>query len=427
MTVDKSQSSNTKTEVTIKQLKPGMYVLAIFTGKSSLKVKSEGYILNDYGINKLLKAGVTHLVVDPTKEKSIDKIDKVLPDTSPSAPPPDKASPEKSSIKSIAKTLASLVSLEQEMGKAHKLYESAKGIQQKIFTDIKLGKSPDIAVLQKTSDSMVASIFRNQDALACMSKLRSKNDYLIDHALSVSILMAIFAKHLHFQENVIKELTLGAFLHDVGMVLVSDSILNKTGKLTADEYQTVKRHVDQGLSILEDSPGLSHLAIKLVSEHHERLDGAGYPNSLNADDISKYGKMMAIIDSYDAMTTDRVFKTSITPVEAFKVLIKESPTLYDEVLVSKFIQCLGVYPVGTLVKLKSGKLGLVSKLNAGKPLHPVVHVFYDTCLNTPIPIEVLDLCHKKLSSGNNEQIDCCIKPEEFSLNLFGFFKKVFMG
>jgi len=125
------------------------------------------------------------------------------------------------------------------MGKAHQLYENAKVLQKKFFADIKLGKSPDIAALQKTSDSMVASIFRNQDALSCMSKLRSKNDYLIEHALSVSILMAIFAKHLLFKDNIIKELTLGAFLHDVGMVLVPDEILNKKSELTAKEHQAV--------------------------------------------------------------------------------------------------------------------------------------------------------------------------------------------
>jgi len=124
-----------------------------------------------------------------------------------------------------------------------------------------------------------------------------------------------------------------------------------------------------------------------VAEHHERLDGSGYPNSLTAKDISKYGKMMAIIDSYDAMTSDRAFKLGMAPIAAFKVLINESPALYDEALVSEFIQCLGVYPVGTLVKLNSGKLGLVCKLNPGKPLHPVVNVFYNTLLNQSIAIE----------------------------------------
>lgn len=411
-------------DISIEQLKPGMYVLEIFTGKSSLKIKSEGYILNYYGINKLVEAGATHLVVDPTKEKSIEKIDKVLTNIPNHSTAPNT---EDESIKSIAKTLESLISLEQEMSKAHKLYENAKCLQTKILADIKLGKSPDIAVLQKISDSMVSSIFRNQDALSCMSKLRSKNDYLIEHALSVSILMAIFAKHLQFKDNIIKELTLGAFLHDVGMVKVPNNILDKKTDLTAEEYQRVKQHVQDGLNILEDSPGLSHVAIKLVSEHHERVDGSGYPKGLKGDDISKYGKMMAIIDSYDAMTTDRPFKPGIAPIKAFKKLMSESPKLYDEALVSEFIQCLGVYPVGTLVKLNSGKLGLVSKLNPGKPLHPVVKIFYNTRLNQAIAVEELDLCNKKIATSYKDQIDCCVKPEEFKLNLFGFFKAAFMG
>ena len=159
----------------------------------------------------------------------------------------------------------------------------------------------------------------------------------------------------------------------------------------------------------------------MVTEHHERIDGSGYPKGLKADEISKYGRMIAIVDSYDAMTAERVFKTSMHPINAFKSLMAESPNAYDQSLVEQFIQCLGVYPVGTLVKLESGKLGLISKLNPYKPLQPFVRVFYNTRLNQSIPLKELDLSKKK----NNDQIECCIKPQEFNLNLLGFFKAAF--
>jgi len=162
--------------------------------------------------------------------------------------------------------------------------------------------------------------------------------------------------------------------------------------------------------------------MRMLSEHHERLDGSGYPNGLKGDEISKYGRMIAIVDSYDAMTCERPYKASMHPIAAFKALIAESPTYYDEELVEKFVQCLGVYPVGTLVKLNSGKLGLISKLNARKPLHPYVKVFYNTRLNQAVPIEEINLSKCKYK----DQIDCCIKPEEFNLNLLGFFKTAFI-
>jgi len=132
--------------------------------------------------------------------------------------------------------------------------------------------------------------------------------------------------------------------------------------------------------------------------------------------------MIAIVDSYDAMTADRVFKTSMQPINAFKILMAESPSSYDQSLVEQFIQCLGVYPVGTLVKLTSGKLGLISKLNPNKPLQPFVRVFYNTRLNQSIALEEINLSKKKY----NDQIEKCIKPEEFNINLIGFFKAAFI-
>lgn len=269
---------------------------------------------------------------------------------------------------------------------------------------------------------MVDSIFRNQDALTCMSRLQTKDSYLIEHSLNVSILTAVFAKHLGFDKRVIQELTLGAFLHDLGKVLIPKEILNKRTALTQKEHKIMHSHVALGLKLLEDTPSVSHIAIQMVKEHHERLDGTGYPKKLKGKEISKYGRMIAIIDSYDAMTCERPYKKSVHPINAFKTLIAESPALYDEELVEKFIQCLGVYPVGTLVKLNSGKLGLISKLNKKKPLHPFVRVFYNTRMNQAIPIKEINLSESKYK----DQIDCCIKPEKFNINLLGFFKAAFI-
>jgi len=132
--------------------------------------------------------------------------------------------------------------------------------------------------------------------------------------------------------------------------------------------------------------------------------------------------MIAIIDSYDAMTSDRPYRKGLPPINAFKILMSEAPQHYDETLVEKFIQCMGIYPVGTLVKLTSGKLGLISRLNKQRPLHPFVRVFYNARMNQAIPISEIDLSLPK----HKDQIDCSIRPEEFNLNLIGFFKTAFI-
>jgi len=405
-----NNSVNKLEEIPISKLCPGMYVVSISKGDKGISIKSEGYIVKQSTVTKMVKADIKRVVVDHSREKKAEKIDKVLPDI-PSKP-----------LKSQKPTDANQVPLELEMKNASKLYNNAKDLQQKILDDVTKGKVIDVDEVQQSTDAMVDSIFRNQDAMSCMSRLRMKDAYLVEHSLNVSILMTIFTKHLGYDRATIEQLALGAFLHDIGKVLVPSEILNKPGKLTEEEYETMKQHVLLGVKVLEDTPSISHMIMSIVKEHHERIDGSGYPHQLSSDSISKFGRMIAIVDSYDAMTAERVYKAGMHPIKAFKILVKESPTAYDEELVEKFIQCLGVYPIGTLVKLNSGKLGLISKLNKSKPLHPYVKVFYNTRLNQAIPMEEINLSKCKYK----DQIDCCIKPEEFNINLIGFFKAAFI-
>ena len=307
------------------------------------------------------------------------------------------------------------------MTKATKLYDDAKSLQHKILNSLTEHKTINVLEAKESTDAIVDSIFRNQDALACMTRLRIKDEYLVEHSLNVSILMTLFAKHLAFDREIIEKLALGAFFHDIGKVLVPPEILHKPGKLTPQEYEVMKSHVDLGLEVLKESPDLPELVIEIVQQHHERLDGKGYPKQLTEQQISQVGRMIAIVDSYDAMTAERVYKVGMHPIKAFKILMKDAPDSYDNALVEQFVNCLGIYPIGTLVKLTSGKLGLISRLNKSQPLLPFVRVFYNTRLNQAIAMEELDLSQTK----HKDQIDCCIKPGEFNINLLRFFKAAF--
>ncbi|MEW6990877.1 HD-GYP domain-containing protein [Colwelliaceae bacterium 6441] len=406
-----SKDNDNKTlTISIDQLEPGMYVQS-FTDGANLTSKSEGYISCQESITQLRKANIVTLIVVPEKQKQTVNLEKVFSEIQ--TQKIKGKVPQKNKI---------TISLDDELKKANILYKNAKSLQSKILEQIKQEKSLPIDEVQSTTDAMVNSIFRNQDALTCMSRLQTKDSYLIEHSLNVAILMSVFAKHLEIDKRIIQELALGAFLHDIGKVLIPKDILNKRSVLTDKEHNIMRSHVALGLKILEETPSVSHIAMQMVREHHERLDGSGYPKQLKSNEISKYGRMIAIVDSYDAMTCERPYKKSVHPINAFKALIAESPDCYDEELVEKFIQCLGVYPVGTLVKLNSGKLGLISKLNEKKPLHPYVRVFYNTRMNQAIPIKEINLSESKYK----DQIDCCIKPEEFNINLLGFFKTAFI-
>ncbi|XPF93716.1 HD-GYP domain-containing protein [Colwellia sp. RE-S-Sl-9] len=396
-------------KIPLSQLKIGMYVLSIFTKNKDVNIKSEGYILKESSIEQLKKSHVNYVVIDPSRTKQDEEKNKN-----------NIASSEVTSPQKVIKE--STTSLDTEIKTANKLYHNAKLLQEKILHDITLNKVIDTDAVQESTNAIVDSIFRNQDALSCMSRLRFKGDYLVEHSLNVSILMTILCKHMNIERKVMEELALGAFLHDIGKVLIPDNILNKPGRFTDEEYEIMKTHVLLGVKVLEDTPNLPDIVMSVVKEHHERLDGKGYPYKLAAKEISVYGRMIAIVDSYDAMTAERVYKAGMHPIKAFKILISESPNSYDKALVEQFIQCLGLYPIGTLVKLNSGKVGLISQLNKNKPLNPFVRVFYNTRLNQVITMEELDLSKPKY----NDQIESCVKPEEFNLDLMKFFKNAFI-
>jgi len=397
----------TSKKIPVNDLSTGMYVLSVVTKKKGVSIKSEGYILKQANITQLKNSNVTHVVIDPsrTKKKEIKKA--------------EQSSESKVEEK---KDTGPTPSLDNEMKKASKLYNNAKTLQKKILHDITKGKVIDTEAVQESTNAIVDSIFRNQDALSCMSRLRIKDDYLVEHSLNVSILMTIFCKHLNIDRATMEVLALGAFLHDIGKVHIPDKVLNKPGRFTDAEYEVMKEHVNFGIKVLKETPNIPEIVMKVVSEHHERIDGKGYPNQLSSEKISQYGRMIAIVDSYDAMTAERVYKAGMHPIRAFKILISESPTSYDAELVEKFIQCLGIYPVGTLVQLASGKIGLISQLNKSKPLQPFVRVFYNARMNQAIAMEELDLSKPKY----NDHIEECIKPEEFNLNLMKFFKSAFV-
>ncbi|WP_057831627.1 HD-GYP domain-containing protein [Colwellia sp. TT2012] len=393
-------------KIAVHQLEPGMYVLSVRTKGKTVSVKSEGYVSSKESILKLIKAGITHLTIDASRQKQVDKI---------------RPEVKEKKTQNESKKSGNGISLDQEMAKASKLYDDAKKLQHKMLSSLSEHKTINVVEAKESTDAIVDSIFRNQDALACMTRLRIKDEYLVEHSLNVAILMTLFAKHLAFDREIIEQLALGAFLHDIGKVLVPPEILHKTGKLTAQEFTVMKSHVDLGMEVLKESADLSELVIEVVQQHHERLDGKGYPKQLNDQQITQHGRMIAIVDSYDAMTAERVYKAGMHPIKAFNLLMKDAPNSYDKVLVEQFVNCLGIYPIGTLVKLTSGKLGLISRLNKSKPLLPFVRVFYNTRLNQAIAMKELDLSQAKYK----DQIDCCIKPDEFNINLLSFFKAAF--
>ena len=380
-----------------------MFVQSVTKQTGSIKVTNQGWVKTPESIDKLKKAGILEVIIDPNKTL----IDTVL-EKDPIAIPQEKIKRDP-----WQKTLSS----EQEMGKAKKLYDEAKTLQLKAFKDIEAGRNIDIAPFRELASGFMDSIFRNQDALACLTQMRQKDAYLLEHSINVSILMSIFAKHLGIEKEIIEQLTTGALLHDIGKIKIPDEVLNKPGRFTEAEFEIMKKHSLFSKEILEEA-GLTGVAVDIAGMHHERLDGKGYPFGKKGDEISQYVRMASIVDVYDALTAERVYKAGMEPIKAFKILKEGCPDSFDTGLLTKFIQCIGIHPVGTLVKLSSQKVGLVIESNPAKPLKPVVKAFYSAKHSRYTQIQNIDLSSKK----NSDTIECAIKPKEYNIDLERFYK-----
>ncbi|WP_102795941.1 HD-GYP domain-containing protein [Bowmanella denitrificans] len=388
----------------VDDLKPGMFVNQVTRQTGQLKIKTQG-LVKDHGlIHKLKARGILEVEVDLSRSIISDELtmDSPMEEESPEEPEKPQASEG------------------ETLNESHRLYEQAKTVQSKFFKKVRKGGKVSVTELMGTSADIIDSVFDNPDALCCLTLIKEKDQYLLEHSLNCSILMAVFARHLGFDKELIDELGLAGLMMDVGMATIPEDILSKPGALDGPEMQIVEGHVDFGLELLEQSELDLDVVRDVLANHHERMDGSGYPRGKSGDYLSVYARMAAIVDSYDAMTSERPWRRGMSPTQALKRLLASSQGLLDQSLVQQFIRCVGVHPVGSLVKLKSGKLAIVVRANKVDPLCPVVMSFYSVRTNMYNEVKRLDL------SKVQDEIETSVRPEEFKINLTKFFKDVLL-
>lgn len=310
------------------------------------------------------------------------------------------------------------VGLAQEVERAHALHNEANRIVRNLIQDVRLGKQVELEQVEPVVEKIITSVFRNQDALLPLVRLKDHDDYTFQHSVSVSALLVSFARGLKLERPIIKEIAIGGLLHDVGKAKLPDDILNKPAKLTEAEFAKMKSHVVQSILILQNTPGISQIALDVAGQHHERFDGTGYPNKLKGELISLYGRMGAIVDVYDAITSDRCYHKGMAPTAALGRLLEWSKYHFDPELVRAYVKCVGIYPTGSLVRLESGRLGVVIEQREEKMMQPCVRVIFHLKSNRYIPPEIIDLtassCKDKIS-GHEEFETWNIDPKRWVL------------
>ncbi len=365
-------------------------------------------VKDEQTVEKIIKFGVQEIDIDTGR--GMDVVD---------APPREEVDKEiqEKLIEIVAKKPEEIVSVSfnEEILNAKKIKNETIKAVQKIMENIKFGGEIEKGPVGDLVGNIVNSVFRNQDALVALGRLRKSDEYVYNHCMSVCVLMSSFAKHLGIDSGLIKEIGIGAMLHDIGTVKISEDILRKKTSLSEEEYEEIKKHVNFGHTLLQQTDGITDVSLLAVSEHHERLDGSGYPYGLKGDEISQYGQAMAIVDVYDALTTKRCYKRKIPPTEAMKMLYEWGGRQFSKELVEKFIRSIGIYPVGSLVRLESGLLGVVINHCENSLVKPVVRIIYNTLTqsNIAIPYDI-DLSGP-LGKGGADRIVSYESPETWDI------------
>lgn len=263
-----------------------------------------------------------------------------------------------------------------ECRRAKRAIERSKEAVIDVFQDARLGRAVAARRMVPLARAIGQSIERDAKALINLVRLKEKDEYTYLHSVAVAALMMNFGRHLGLEEPVIEDLGVAGLLHDVGKVAVADEILNKPGGLSDGELRSVRGHPLAGHRLLENSPGVPEAALEVCLRHHEKMDGAGYPGGLRGEALSLFARMGAICDVYDAVTSDRPYKRPWAPCEALTEM-QGWDGHFDPALLDRFADSLGIYPVGTLVRLSTGELGIVMGSDGAADENVVVRAFFD--------------------------------------------------
>jgi len=282
-------------------------------------------------------------------------------------------------------------SFEEEVSVARATMSEATGVVASLMHSIRAGRQFALSEAERVVSHMADSIFRNPSALMGLTRIRRVDHYTFEHSVSVAVFMLSFGRELNLDRQVVRDIGIGGLLHDIGKTRIPIEILNKPGRLTEEEYAIMKEHVAYGRRLVAGRQNLSPTSLAVLGEHHERFDGSGYPEGLKGEEISLYGQMAAIVDVYDAVTTDRSYHQGEPPTQVLKLLLGLGRNHFKLPLVHHFIRCVGIYPVGSLVQLHNGLLALVTEQGRRDLMHPKVRVIYDIRARSRVPPEAVDL------------------------------------
>lgn len=375
-------------KIAIADLRPGMYIHEFCGGWMDHPFWRSKFAVKDaQDLAKVRESGVAELWIDTDKGADVPSAVHVETEKAVAS----EVDSMLQAAQSLLAPLAQQVEFDQEVKRAAKICNKAKGAVVSMFQEVRMGKAISADAAGELVDEISSSVQRNPGALISLARLKTADDYTYMHSVAVCALMVSLARQLGQDETSTRELGLAGLLHDLGKAMMPNEVLNKPGKLTDDEFAIMRTHPGEGHRLLVEGDAVGSIVLDVCRHHHEKVDGSGYPDHLKGDQISLHAKMGAVCDVYDAITSNRPYKAGWDPAESIRKMTEWSKGHFDEAVFQAFVRSVGIYPAGSLVKLESGRLGVIVEQSQKSLLQPVVKVFFSSKAQTYIKPELIDL------------------------------------
>ena len=384
-------------KINVKHLVVGMYLKEFCGSWMDHPFWRNSFVITDpKDVERILASNITEVWIDSSKG-----LDIAAGETAVSEEESEARVEAELSRAAQAQRETAPVPAAEEFARAAKICAQSKLAVTSMFQEARMGKAVDTANAQKLVEEINDSVSRNPGALISLARLKTADDYTYMHSVAVCALMIALSKQLGLSEQETRRAGIAGLLHDLGKMLVPMEVLNKPGKLTDEEFAIIKKHPEEGHRLLFGNPGADEVMLDVVLHHHEKIDGTGYPKGLKGEEISLFAKMGAVCDVYDAITSNRPYKAGWPPSESLRKMAEWAKGHFDQRVFQAFVKSLGIYPIGSLVRLESGRLGLVIDQSEKSLLAPCVKVFYSTHSQARILPEIIDLsrpgCHEKIA------------------------------
>jgi putative nucleotidyltransferase with HDIG domain len=391
-------------KISIDDCTVGMYIEDVFNREDVLLLSADSLISENSQIAALRRQGVMSLYIDVGKGKDVPKkIDEG---------------------REAADTTRREVEYFKELEQAKTIQRQTLATAKEALDSIRKGRTFSISKVEESSQNIVESILRNRDALISLCQIKGYDEYTYTHSVNVSVLTTAMAYSLGYNRDRLLEVGVGGLLHDVGKMRVPESILNKPGKYVDWEFNVMKKHPEYGLDILKDKRSVSEFSKALVIQHHERFNGKGYPFRLKGPQIHEIGLIAAVVDVYDALTSNRVYRAAWTPQKALAVIFQGCDEEYSREIVERFTKQMGIYPVGSFVRLLTGEMGVVIKVDHGRLLAPNVLILFDAGgkrLKTPVEYDLTE--KQRHTGGDRFAVELSLNPRAYGVNVADYIEE----